>query len=124
MCYTFVFRMSLCDISLNWLSNILHCAIDLSSISSCFSICFRNWSTQLQDVVMAAVIYVVWAMWSCRNKCRFANKFISARSSAGLIKVVVMNSENLFDGTMFSSVEEFSILKAFTLNVMLGQLLE
>lgn len=54
-----------------WLSHLLNFNIDLSSFLSLFSICNKQWSSQLQDIIISAIVHVVWTIWFVRNSCRY-----------------------------------------------------
>lgn len=45
----------------------------LSSIGNILSICERNWSSQVKNVILAAVINAFWVIWYSKNMIRFEN---------------------------------------------------
>lgn len=97
----------------NWLSSILQCNLDLSSFNSILTVCSRNWSSQVSDIVSAAVINSIWVIWKSRNSSRFENKVMSFNTAISLIKASVSLSGNQSAGHMSSSISEFTILKYF-----------
>lgn len=70
----------------------------------------------MKDTVLAVVIFIVWAIWNSRNRSRFENNNISVKGDVGLIKAAVRNSGNMSNGSMFSPIYEFSVLKSFAIN--------
>lgn len=99
-----------------WFSSVVGCSIDCSSFFNVLSICSRNWCTQVHDVTVAAVVNIVSAVWFCRNKARFDNVKMNAKST---IKLIISNASlvgNTSKGKMSSSVAEFMILKAFNIS--------
>lgn len=99
----------------NWLGSILNFVIDTSSLVSILSICSRNWSSQLQEVISAAVVIVIWTIWYCRNKLRFDNKSCTFQSAINLIVSNVSLSGNLGKGILSSSIQDLLILRAFNI---------
>lgn len=73
----------------NWLSSVVCCSIDCSSVHSILSICDKQWSSQVRDVILAAVINGIWAIWACRNKLMFENQKIQLHSALDMITASV-----------------------------------
>lgn len=89
----------------NWLNYVLDCHIDLSSMHTVLQICNRSWSPQLKDIVLSAVVNVVWAIWQCRNKCRFDNKITPYESVINMVAAAAVSiSGNLSKGIMSDSI--------------------
>lgn len=51
----------------NWLFSKLNCAIDYSSLHSLISISDLNGDSQVQDVIIAAITFSFYRIWSRRN---------------------------------------------------------
>lgn len=99
-----------------WLGSILHLNIDLSSTKSVLSVCSKQWSSQLADIVLAAVLNCFWVIWNCRNSSRFHNKILPITSAINLVKALVSLTGNQSPGFTSSSMFEFSILKSFKID--------
>lgn len=97
------------------LGSVLQLFIDTTSIHSILLICDRNWSSQTKDVVLTGIINVIWVVWYCRNKLRFEDKNISVRAVINMIVANVSLFGNLSNGIMTSSIQDFMILKAFSI---------
>lgn len=98
-----------------WLGSIFCIKMDLSSILSLFSVCNRSWSSQASDVVLAAIINVLYCLWFCRNRIRFDNRRIQIQGAKIMIIASVALTGNLSSGSTSSSMQEFGILKALML---------
>lgn len=94
---------------------ILNLPLDLTSISNLLAIIDRSWSVQLKDMIIAAIVNIVWGIWYARNKCRFDNKLIPFKSITSMISVDIRRTGTITHGTMFSSIAEFKILKHFSI---------
>ncbi|CAJ2644686.1 unnamed protein product [Trifolium pratense] len=55
----------------NWLSSLLGMPLDLSNFDSLLGICNKGWSPQLHDLIIAAIVNILWKVWKCRNNVRF-----------------------------------------------------
>lgn len=100
----------------NWLQAVLKCTIDRSSFSTILNTCDKGWGSQVQDVILAALINVVWAIWYCRNMLRFHDKRIQSASAITLVIASVSLTGNRTSGTMSSSMAELLILRHFAVN--------
>lgn len=69
----------------------------------------------MSDVLLARIIHVIWSIWYCRNKSRFEGKKSHLRSVYATVSASVSMCGNLSKHHMHSSIEEFSILKAFAI---------
>lgn len=87
----------------NWLSYTLNFLIDCSSVLGVIAACNRSWSSQLGEVILAAIAYTFWGIWHSRNSCRFQNNVISCSSTIAMIKAGVKVSGNLSHGTMLKA---------------------
>lgn len=99
----------------DWLGSILNQAIDTSSFASILSACNKTWSSQIQEVVTAAVVNIIWIIWYCRNKLRFENQCLPLQLAKNIVVSNVYLSGKLSNGTMSSSVNDLLVLKAFSL---------
>lgn len=68
---------------------------------------------QLKDVIVAAIINILWVIWSCRNKVRFDNKKASFQSAISIIYASISLSGNLSKKQLSSSIEELTIQNSF-----------
>lgn len=96
------------------LKRTIGCDIDLSSFNSVLQVCDRGWSSQIRDLVLAAIINVFWEVWCCRNQLRFQNKSIPLNLAIDNVIASVSLAGSLSKGHMSSSIDEFSILKFFS----------
>lgn len=97
----------------HWLSYVLNMPIDTSSIQTVLSVCSRNWSFQVKDIIVSAIVNVIGGIWFCRNQLKFEGKVISFEASLNLVRANVALSGNSSSGSMSSSIEDFIILKHF-----------
>jgi hypothetical protein len=44
----------------NWLSSLLGLPLDISSFDSPLGMCNRGWSPQLHDLIIAAIVNILW----------------------------------------------------------------
>lgn len=98
----------------NWLQGLLNSAIDHSSFTSLLSICDKRWSSQVHDVILAAILSSISAIWQCRNKLRFEGVSTPLPRAFNLICASASLSDQLSKGTMTSSIEDFFILRVFS----------
>lgn len=99
----------------NWLSAKLSYMIDLSTMEALFSI-NRRFNSQVNDVLLDAIINLIWVVWTTRNHCRFNNKVLSIGAAKNLVISTVSLSGKLSSGTMSNSIDEFVILKQFNID--------
>lgn len=97
----------------NCFGNVIGCNIDCSSFQSVLSVCSKSWCTQVLDVIIAAKINIMSAVWFGRIRACFDNVKINAKSAISLIISNVSMAGNASNGKMSSSVAEFMILKTF-----------
>lgn len=98
----------------NWLSSFLSLHVDSSSLQSILIICNGNWSSQVKDIIVAAIVNIVWVIWFCRNKLRFDGKRISYEAAINMIHANISLAGNLSSGHMSSNIQELAILKRFS----------
>ncbi|XP_019435167.1 PREDICTED: uncharacterized protein LOC109341679 [Lupinus angustifolius] len=96
----------------NWLSSQLGFRVDNASIQSLMVIS-KKWSPQVNLVIRASIINSISAIWFCRNKARFENLSISIAHATTKVKNDTSFSGNFSNLCVRSSMNEFSILKAF-----------
>lgn len=99
----------------SWLSNMIDIQIDSSSLDSVLQVCFISWSSQVQDVLLAAISYVFWSIWLCINNLRFESKKIPFENALNLVKADTSLSGSLSAGSMAANISEFMILKRFSI---------
>lgn len=97
----------------HWLRDLISCDIDFSSFTSILNVYDKGWSSQNKDIILAAVLNIVWMFWHCRNKLRFHNKVVHYRSAISSIIAQVSLVGHFSIGTMSSSIAEFTILRSF-----------
>lgn len=102
------------------LQGMIGCAIDTISLASVLCIWDKYWSSQLLGLILTVVINVIWVIWHCRNKLQFDDKIVPLGEARNMILAQVSLVGNLTSGTMYSSVEELRILKAFQVNGHVG----
>lgn len=101
----------------SWFCSILHFSIDLSSIFSVLKICDKFSNGQLKDVILSYIIHIFWYIWYARNQARFNDKLITIRRAIHLISGSIALIGNISKGQASPSVDEFLILKHFSIEV-------
>lgn len=69
----------------------------------------------MKNIVLFAVVFIVWAIRNSKIKARFENKNMTVSGAIGLIKAAARNSINMPHVYMFFLIHEFSVLKAFSI---------
>lgn len=93
---------------------IFSCSIDQTSFENLLGVCNKNWSNQVRDVVLALVLNAILVIWQCRNKRRFEDYDIPFPRAINIISSSVSLSGRFSKGAMSSSIDEFLILKCFS----------
>lgn len=65
--------------------NLFNRTLNLFSIQELLCLIQCGWSSHMQDIILAAGIFSVWAIWHYRNNLCFKNKVILVHSSISLI---------------------------------------
>lgn len=91
--------------------------IDTSSVLSILSICDKQWSSQVHDVICATVVNCFWSIWLCRNKLRFDDMKLNLQTVLNSISLNVSLTGNFSKGCSSSDINEFSILKSFAVSI-------
>lgn len=97
----------------NWLQDDLSCSIDHTSFESMINICSRGWSKQIEDIVLASVLNMIWAIWRCRNQVHFHDKCVHLASAINSTIAAISLTKNISSVSMTSSVAELLNLKRF-----------
>lgn len=97
----------------NWLQDDLSCSIDHTSFESMINICSRGWSKQIEDIVLASVLNMIWAIWRCRNQVHFHDKRVHLASAINSTIAAISLTKNISSVSMTSSVAELLNLKRF-----------
>ncbi|XP_045802493.1 uncharacterized protein LOC123896099 [Trifolium pratense] len=97
----------------NWLSSLLGMPLDLSNFDSLLGICNKGWSPQLHDLIIAAIVNILWKVWKCRNNVRFNDIYPYFSRDMIYVKSLIHQTAHYSKGHMYSSIKEFSILKHF-----------
>lgn len=84
------------------------------------SVHLKSSSQQVQDVMLSAIVNVIWTIWHCRNCLRFDNKVIPFNSAKSLIMSNVSLSGNCSKGSMKSAIQDFMLLKKFSVSIHHG----
>lgn len=66
------------------------------------------------DIVLAAIINTISAIWLCRNSVKFKNKVIHSRHAISLFMANTKLSGFLSKGTANNSIEEFKVIELFS----------
>jgi hypothetical protein len=109
-----------CQFSLalwNWLSAIVNHGIDLSSLTTLWKVTNGNWNPQCRISITAAVIFILNAIWFCRNNLRFNNikpNFNSITSNIIANVSLVGNCTKLAVGP---AISDFEILNFFKIDI-------
>lgn len=96
---------------------MLHIPIDQSSISSILSIHDKKWSGQIRDIILSAIIHIIWVLWFSRNQLRYNDKIISTNRAIQLVSACISLSGNVLSGKTSSSIEDFKIFKHFSVSI-------
>lgn len=99
-----------------WLSAATNTNIDLSNCQSIFGICEKSSSSQVRDVLLAAIINIFWMIWHCRNSSRFQNQHLQLSTAINMIFASASLSGNLSKGHTSSSMDDFVLLKFFVVH--------
>ncbi|GAU44836.1 hypothetical protein TSUD_280370 [Trifolium subterraneum] len=100
-----------------WLATSLDMIIQFQSLEDIWSLCNRAISAQCRIVIKAAIINIMYAVWIARNNARFKNIKPNWNSSLAWIVVNVMLSGNHTNSLASASIRDFTILKAFKVNL-------
>ncbi|XP_058745383.1 uncharacterized protein LOC131618104 [Vicia villosa] len=88
--------------------------IDLTSAITTLNISKKGWNPQCALIITAAVMVVFKAIWYCRNQIRFKGKQVSQNAIISSIIASVALTGNSTKLATGSSIYEFTILKAFS----------
>jgi ribonuclease HI len=77
----------------------------------------NNWSPQCKVVINAALIHILYAIWTARNKVRFKNEKSCWRSSVSWISANITMVGNFTSKVSNSALRDFITLKRFNVNV-------
>jgi ribonuclease HI len=100
-----------------WLATSLDMIIQFQSLEDIWSLCNRAISAQCRIVIKAAIINIMYAVWIARNNARFKNIKPNWNSSLAWIVANVMLSGNHTNSLASASIRDFTILKAFKVNL-------
>ncbi|XP_019459917.1 PREDICTED: uncharacterized protein LOC109359677 [Lupinus angustifolius] len=98
----------------NWLSCSLNTYIDTNSTASILQVCFKSWSPQVKEVVVAAIINIVSAIWYCRNKARFDDaKTTTSKAISRIIRETSLfgNTSKLYSNPSLQKLVFLKMLK-------------
>ncbi|CAJ2641500.1 unnamed protein product [Trifolium pratense] len=98
----------------NWIGTILNKQRIFSTLVDPLKLCSSQYSPLCNLVILSAVVNIFNVIWFCRNQCRFNDKSMNIRSAINLIITGVSLSGNSSKLNAKSSIEEFLILKAFS----------
>ncbi|XP_045799496.1 uncharacterized protein LOC123893739 [Trifolium pratense] len=87
--------------------------LDLSNFDSLLGMCNKGWSPQLHDLIIAAIVNILWKVWKCRNNVRFNDIYPYFSRDLIYVKSLIHQAAHYSKGHMYSSIKEFSILKHF-----------
>jgi len=100
-----------------WLASILNKSLHFNSLDDIWSLLDSNWSSQCKVTIRACIVNILNVIWFRRNHNRFQDKNISWRAAINLIISKVSLSGNLTSKTTLMSIQEFSIIKACSVNI-------
>ncbi|GAU40165.1 hypothetical protein TSUD_292700 [Trifolium subterraneum] len=101
----------------NWISTILNKQCIFLSLNDPLKLCSSQYSPLCNLVILSAVVNIFNVIWFCRNQCRFNDKSINIRSAINLVISGAFLSGNSSKLKAKSSIEEFLILKAFSVQI-------
>ena len=100
-----------------WLASVLNQSLHFSTLDEIWSLSERGWSPQCRLAILYAVINILFAIWNARNVHRFKNRKIHWKSVISQIIVDVSLSASNSNLPASSSIQDFSILKAFNVSI-------
>ncbi|WJX41072.1 hypothetical protein P8452_28481 [Trifolium repens] len=100
----------------NWLSALIGRTVDTSNFSSLLGMCSRGWSPQVRDIIIASIVNIIWLVWKCRNNIRFNDILPNFPRDLIYLKSLIYQAASHSKGHMFSSIQEFSVIKYFGAN--------
>jgi len=104
----------------HWLISLMNITCSITSVSDALDLCKRNWSPKCKLVILVAVVNCLNTIWFCRNQIRFNDKKILLRLAINLIITNIALCGNSSKLAANSSISEFVILKAFSVQISLG----
>jgi hypothetical protein len=76
----------------------------------------NKWSPQCKVVINMALIHILYAIWTARNKVRFKNEKSCWRSSVSWISANITMVGNFTSKVSNSAMRDFITLKRFNVN--------
>jgi ribonuclease HI len=98
----------------NWIGNMLHRVIDLSSVDSLLSCRPTTCSSQVSDIFLAAILHTLQVIWWVRNSLRFSYSTPSLHSAKIRIHSFIAMSGNLSKGKCIPS--DITFLDSFAVS--------
>lgn len=95
-----------------WFSSKILQVVDTSSFLNVLNLA-DNHSSQIQDLLLAGVVNIIWYIWYSRNRIRFHNQHFPLGSIKANITLAISLSTSKSKGTMFPSIQDFCTLKNF-----------
>ncbi|XP_019418539.1 PREDICTED: uncharacterized protein LOC109329320 [Lupinus angustifolius] len=109
------FHCGFANLIWTWLSTQFGYCIDHASLKCILSIS-PQWSPQLKQMLLSAIVNSIAVIWLCINKSIFDNISISFAKAIHMIKWNTSFTRNFTKCCAKSSLLEFSILRAFHMN--------
>lgn len=104
-----------------WLSTDIDQSIQTGSWLNVLTGCIGRWSRMLQEVMLSAVLHIVWCIWIERNNRYFHDKVNSIPSLIQHVIAEVRTSYSYSSGASNSSVTDFKIAQLFNLTVRVAR---
>ncbi|XP_058782945.1 uncharacterized protein LOC131657578 [Vicia villosa] len=101
----------------NWFFKIAKFTAIPNTFEEILQLCNSGFSKHCLLVLRAAAVFVIWNIWLFRNLCIYKNIAPNVRVSISNIQAQIALSGNNSNLTSFSSMQEFSILKAFKVSI-------
>jgi len=111
------FECSFASYIWSWLTSVLNSNVTISSNDDLITLMNKQCSLQCKVVTLSAIINIVNAIWYAGNQIRFNNSKLHWRSAITRIISDVNHSGNFTNKVSSSSISDFVLLKAFSVNI-------
>ncbi|CAJ2646936.1 unnamed protein product [Trifolium pratense] len=100
-----------------WLATVLEVTLHFQSMTDIWLLAEKNWSPQCKIVIKAALIHLLYAIWTARNNARFNNEMPNWKSYVSWISSNISMAGNLTNKLSSTALRDFTTLKRFNVNI-------